>query len=326
MNRNTVIWLLLLMLLCACTDNEVVLVDYRQKEYLADDHEKQVGGEYIINFIPQVSNTTAYGGLSLKPFAKGNVAQIYVAIDKGQFLIWPYYRALSAGTLTPIEDPIIVPTGYYDLYFTSINTPEYPPVMIYSVVKPPANGIDYLWYMTREHVQTNNTNVPVVFEHKTAQIVVISKNSGPDQVVDWVDFAMLQVPDTTDVRWNLYTGDLAKYDSITNSYSPINSLLSSQTVMNSSGLLSTLSVLPLEYDGSLDLYLEMKMHDVTSSDSLSGFSVSLDIPDGKLLAGNAYYYTVNFETDTVYVGDVEINSWVEVDLDGNPLYPSIIYD
>ena len=55
----------------------------------------------------------------------------------------------------------------------------------------------------------------------------------------------------------------------------------------------------------------------------SGFDVELPIPNNELVAGNSYHYTINFARDTITIGDVEIESWIIVDLEGNPLYPDI---
>ncbi len=326
MDKSKFIYLFLLIILCCCTENEVVLVDNRHNDHLKPNEEEGVEGEYIINFNPKIINAGGYIGGQQTPFAKGNVAQIYVAINKGQFLLQPYYRALAAGTLTPIEEPIIVVTGYYDFYFTSINSPEYPPVMIYSTVNSVNNGIDYLWNSRRVHVESNNTDIPITFTHQTAQIVVNCKNYGQDKLVHWIEYAMIEVPDTTGMKWNLYDGQLAKYNSTLDKRTPSQSLLPNPAEMKCSALTATLCVLPLEYDDDLDLYLSMRMYDVNTTDDIRDFSVDLPIPDGKLLAGNSYNYTIHFESDTVYVGDVEINSWVEVDLDGNPLYPTITND
>ncbi len=326
MKKLLLIYCLLIALLLGCTRNEFIVIDKRYENMHVNDDTSIIKNEYLVNFTSQVYNSFVSTGNILSevaPFAKGNKAQIFVCVYDGPFLIWPYYQALTAGTLTPVEDPVIVVDGLYDFYFTSVNSPDDPPIMRNSIVSPVANGLDYLWYFKHLNIQVNNSNVPILFTHSTAQIVINVVNEGSSEVVDWINFTMIQVPDTIGMEWGLYDGVISKLDSTTNTRIPAQSLLPDQQVMNSSGLISTLCVLPLQYEGSLDAYLSMKMHDVTSSDSITGFDISLEIPNDELVAGNSYHYTVNFTKDTVYVDDVEIESWIVVDLEGTPLYPSI---
>ncbi len=314
-------------LVFSCTKNEIIVIDNRPDIDSAYNDDVLIKGENIVNFSPQVYNSyvnTGYVSSEMQPFAKGNKAQIFVCVYGGGFISWPMYQALSAGTLSPIEEPVVVVNGLYDFYFVSVNSPDDPPVMRYSEVSPVNNGVDYVWCKVHTQIEANNTSVPVLFTHSTAQIVIQINNLDSPGIVDWTSYAMLQVPDTTNIVWGLYDGVLSQ--TIDDKKVPAQALSADKMVMSSSALTSTLCVLPLQYEGSMEAYLSLRMRDVTTSDSITGYNISLDIPDNELVAGTSYHYTVNFGRDTIYVGDVEIDSWIAVDLEGNPLYPDITKD
>ena len=49
----------------------------------------------------------------------------------------------------------------------------------------------------------------------------------------------------------------------------------------------------------------------------------MPLPNDKLLPGRSYIYEVDFNKDSIYMSNVNINDWIIVDETGNPLYPEI---
>lgn len=325
--KKTLIIASLLILICLnwyCTKNDFFIVDNRTNTDI-DYNENILDGGKIVNFSPLIyhdNGNSPFRGENIQPFPKGNKAQVFVCIYEGQFIEWPMYQSLSAGTLVPIENPVVVVTGLYDFYFISTNSPEDPPIMRYSIAAPVANGIDYIWYKAHSSIMVNNTDIPVLFTHSTAQIVINVNNLDSPGLAEWINFTMVQVPDTTGIEWSLYDGTLQKTEN-NGTKTFANSLMKESQVMKSSGLTSTLCVLPLKYSGSISAYLSLKLRGVNTSDSISGYNINLTIPNNEFIPGNSYHYTVNFSNDTIFIGDVNIKPWVVVDLEGNPLYPNI---
>ncbi len=309
------------LLFSGCTKNELIIIDNRE-----DTTSTSAGSvKHTLHFYPLVEGNgngseNIPPASDMTPFPKGNRVQVYIISNGIQYLSSPIYQALEAGSLSPVSQPATVVNGSYDFYFSSVNTPANPPSFYYGKTKSVSNGVDYLWYGVDDQIMKNNTTVPVYFQHRSAQVVISVNNLETPGVVEWINFAMVQEPDTAGVAWDIYNGDLMQ-TSGTNVY-PSQSLMTSKINMPASGLMCSQFLIPVQYDGSLDAYLSLKMR----TGEINGYSFQLPIQNGQLQGGNSYHYTVNFGMDTVYIGDVNIKSWIEVDLDGNPLYPEVTTD
>ena len=223
----------IVVLIVCCTENELIIIDNRGKIDSSSIDTSLIKGEYLVNFYPQIYNQFVSTGSStsaVQAFPKGNRAQIFVRNYNGKFIQWPIYQALSAGSLSPVEDPIVVINGNYRFYSISVNNTSNPPVMSNSKVTSVNNGIDYLWNYAEASISANNTTVPILFTHSTAQIVIIINNEDDSQLVDWISYVMLQVPDTTNIYWNLYNGNLEQI--VDNKAVPSQKLSYDQMVMS----------------------------------------------------------------------------------------------
>ena len=319
--------MVLIVLLCNCTRNKFYIIDDRFDINPSNTDSLLATGESIINFTSNIRNNNTSIGYSgsgdIQPFPKGYRAQIYVFTYDGELIDDPIYQSLTEGTLSPVSNPIIVATGSYHLYMTSLNNPDDPPQINDYEIYPVNNGNDYLWFHNYLSVSANNATIPINFSHSVAQIVLTVNNLDSIGLAEWINYTMIQVPDTTNIKWNLYTGMLLQEDSLTLQLIPSQELMTDKVTMNSSGLISTLCVLPVQTKDSIEAYVAIKLRDSSVNDGVVGFNIKLGIPDNELRAGTSYHYTFNISSDTVYIGDVLIDSWIAVDLEGNPLYPSI---
>ncbi len=300
--------LALFLIICiSCTDNRFTIEDER-----IDIIPESNGKKNIISFQPSVHGY-ASTGISSTPFPEGNMAQIF-AWDVGvQLSQYRYYRAMSPGTLSPVELPLELVNGLYDFYAVSVNSPEKPPVFLYSVASDISNGVDYLWYRVRDQIIVNPTTIPIQFKHCGSQIIINSVNAGDEKVVDWVSAATMAAPVLNkQTTWNLYNGVIGAATEFS-MMAPLN--------MTAYGLTCQQLIIPVSGVSSFYVYLQMKLW---NEDEIRGYPLTLPIPDNELQAGKSYHYEILFSKDTVTVSTVNIASWIEVDEYGNPLYPDNI--
>ena len=280
--KNCVYYIIaFLLLFVGCTRNELVIIDERlDAETDSVDKEKQ-----IVHFYPFI-DTDPYqfgsGTNGTTPFPKGNRAQIFVVVDGIQFLQWPLYQSLSAGTLSPVNQPVSIVNGRYYFYAVSLNSPEDPPTFHNGDAYPVNNGVDYLWDATMEEIIINNTAVPLLFQHCAAQLVIKVVNLDSPGIIDWINFAMVQEPDTANLKWNLYTGKIAQQTATGDL--PSQSVQSSMINMPASGLMCSQFIVPLQYTGSLIAYLSLKMKNSTA---VHGYDVELPVPSAGYVGGPA---------------------------------------
>ena len=290
-----------------CTDNHFTIED--EREVLIPDSGAK---KHIIGFAPSIHGYAGQNGPGVSQFPAGNIVQIF-AWDVGvQLSQYRYYKSMSPGTLSPVEQPLELVNGLYDFYAVSTNSSKKPPVFLYSVASDLDNGIDYLWYRVRNQVVENPTTISINFRHCTSQIVINATNATDERVVEWISAATLAAPVVTkDVTWNLYNGIIQPATSLS-MMEPLN--------MAASGLSCQQIIIPVKGPSSIYVYLQMKLY---NEDTVRGYPLNLPIPDATFAPGNSYHYEVLFSDDTVKIGTVNIAPWIEVDEDGNPLYPEI---
>ena len=181
---------MLIILNYGCTKNEFRIIDNRNKPNSSDIDFSLAAGESLINFTSNIINTyisTGYGASSaVQPFPKRNRAQVYVTTSQNHLIDDPLYQALTEGTLSPVSNPIIVATGTYNFYITSVNTPDDPPIMNNFEIYPVDNGIDYLWFEDKLTVASKSATVPVTFTHSTAQVVIRVNNLDSIGLAEWI--------------------------------------------------------------------------------------------------------------------------------------------
>ena len=322
-NRIVYIALFFIIILGSCTYNELVIIDKRPG---ADTTQiDTTGPKKLVYFYPRIETLASddgYASTTVEAFPAGRRVQVFVFARGIQYLMSPIYQSLDAGSLTPVSTPVVIPTGNYDFYFTSINTSSDPPTVENSVVSPVSNGIDYIWASAKVAVETNNTSVPVTFTHSCTQVVFNVINDDTTQLVDWINYAMIQMPDTSGLEWDLYSGEITGLNTTTDEMDVSQSLLDDKINMPASGLMCSQFLVPLEYSGTMAAFMQLKMT-TEGGGGYKGYDLTLSIPDGELSAGNSYHYNIYFAKDTVYIGDVEINSWIIVNEEGTPLYPTI---
>ncbi|MGL5682147.1 MAG: fimbrillin family protein [Marinifilaceae bacterium] len=292
----------LIIMFLGCTKTNFIIEDYRENTSTIIDIDKN-----LISLYPRI---TGYGGPAVgeTPFPSGCIAQAFAFNNGQQLTQWRYYKSMSPGTLTPVNQPMEIVNGLYDFYFVSTKSSSDPPVFLNGTATV-YNTIDYLWYKIDDQTIENTTTLPINFEHCCAQIVIKVFNAPGDSVVQWTQVAMMEMPNLKNVGWDLYSGVITPATSINSD---------SLQVMNSSGLNSNLVILPVTNIATIYLYLAMQMYD---GNFIESYNLYLPVPDSTFKAGTSYHYDIMFANDTVLINNVNIAPWIDVDEEGNPLYP-----
>lgn len=291
-----------------CTKNDLIIEDFRGNGSGGDT----ASGTQVIHFYPRVGGYGGGGSLNMTPFPEGCRVQAFAFTQGIQLTQWAYYQSLSAGTLSPLDEPLLLAQGTYDIYLVSTKSSADPPVFHQGKATALTNGVDYLWYGLRASVLRNTTNIPVNFTHSMSQLVINVTNAPGEQVAEWIQYAMMGAPAlTATTGWDLYNGKIAPTGVVRGD---------SLIVMAASGLTCQQIILPIEGVTDLYVYLNMK---IAGENEYRGYPLSLPLPSGRFMGGYSYHYDVEFMKDSVYVNPVNIASWIEVDEEGQPLYPDI---
>ena len=307
--RHIITYLLILgCFLIGCTRNSFEVEDYRQNNQVPDSTD---GNKSIVSYYPRIYGYAGDTKDNVTEFPAGCITEAFAFVKGLQLIQWRYYKSFSAGTLSPVEQPMELVNGLYDFYMVSTKSSVYPPVFKQGIASDIYNNIDYLWYKVTSQVIENPTTLSINFDHSCAQIVLNVKNQEGDSIAQWISYASMHVPDVSNCQWDLYTGVISPATTIDSD---------SLKAFNCQGLSGNMVIVPIKDITELSVYLSVQLY---QENEPRGYPLTLPVPDGQMTGGNSYHYLIEFTKDTVYIGDVNIAPWIEVDEDGNPLYPTI---
>ena len=154
----SLLWILIISTLTlsfiGCTNNKYLIEDLRGS--------KNSNSEYIVYFLPRIESN--FSTRDLTSFPQYCKAQIFVfnSNDSNTVLMSPVYRSQSEGTLTAVSNPIVLASGSYDFYAVSLKEDSVPITFDSNIATGLLNGIDYLWYATKdEEIDQNGTTIPI---------------------------------------------------------------------------------------------------------------------------------------------------------------------
>ena len=217
----------------------------------------------------------------------------------------PLYESLKAGTLTPTQNAIALPTGEYDFYAVSIKSDSLPPPFEQNYSSSLSNNVDYLWSgVKNDAVGPSGTTIALPFSHTASQLVFNISN-GSTNYLKSIKSATMNVAKATDLsKWNLLTGEISQVNA-----APVVS--------------QSMDVDDFVLSGICLPYINDSTSVVTVSainDKSTAFSFSFNIPQPSngFESGNSYQYDVIVDPDIIYVSQVMVAPWKEVT--GNNIY------
>lgn len=294
--------LLPIILLVSCVDNKTVIDD------LTDI---QNGPKYNVFFLPRLESNYAR---SLNPFPSNCMAEVYAYNNKAPNTLYRselYYSATS-GTLTPTLTTMNVVAGNYDFYAISCKNSNLPPVFVNGVTSDLNNGVDYLWcHITNQNVVSSSTNVPITFTHSCSQVVINLKPAvATDSIVSVVS-AYIECSSDTGNTWTFNTGKITPSTSLANGKAP----------MQINGTQISLIMLPLNYNGALQLYVEVLYKGKNTPQNIT---MGLPVPSGGFVGGSSYVYLAELYSDAGELDPVLVAPWTYINNDSKPIYTYII--
>lgn len=232
---------------------------------------------------------------NLVSFPKGAKASIFTFISGGSYIGNKDYVADVAGSLSAIDTELNLTTGRYDFYATSVGTSEHAPFFSNGVAKDLKNGVDYLWGGIWEHtIKDRAQSIPIEFRHVATQIVLNFKEGQ----IEKMNFINVQQPHIDDSNvWTLASGVITPASSL----DPVNMLS-----MTMDGNVCKTEMLPIEYNGTLNVEMNVKLIDI---DIAKNYSLKLLLPDNQLEAGKSYAYYVEFKNNEPILAEVNIAPW-----------------
>ncbi len=301
-----------LAIIISCTQDRFTVEDLRIHPQKSTDNSYN---EYIIGFYPRmISGISSSGVEELNAFTEDCYANIYAYNNGNSFILsdQQLYKSMTAGTLSPVNLPIILEDGNYNIYATSIHSDQKPPSFTNYITTDINSGVDYLWALVDTINIETETNVILNFNHVACQVNLNVINQQTDTIADWINFAMLGTPEvTSSSEWNLLTGVITPSTSIR-----VDTLLN----MVAKGLTASQYILPVSKVAEIYLYISLKLN---KENEPMGYEIFLPLPDSTFLPGSSYSYTVQYGYDTIIVNDVNIAPWNIIDETSNPIYPDV---
>ena len=149
-----------------------------------------------------------------------------------------------------------------------------------------------------------------MLNHASSQVVFDIVSTDKALVIDSVANALIFPPDTTGITWNLLSGKISSSKSLSANPIPltVNKFMCQQVL------------LPLVYSDSLSISFDVWLNKEVEPRE---YTVKFPLVSNELSPGYSYRYEVAFNKDSVYMYNVNVNNWIDVDETGTPLYPEI---
>ena len=281
--------------LSSCVKSEWIIDDIRESQ----NYELSNAVKNIVYFNPRIESN--FITRTLTPFPAGCYVKIFVFADTegSQSMFSPLYESLKAGTLTPTQNAIALPTGEYDFYAVSIKSDSLPPPFEQNYSSSLSNNVDYLWSGVKNHaVGTSGTTIDLTFSHTASQLVFNISN-GSTNYLKSIKSATMNVAKATDLsKWNLLTGEISQVNA-----APVVS--------------QSMDVDDFVLSGICLPYINDSTSVVTVSainDKSTAFSFSFNIPQPSngFESGDSCQYDVIVDPDIIYVSQVMVAPWKEV--------------
>lgn len=218
------------------------------------------------------------------------------------------YVTSSPGILSGADGyKMYLPNGIYNFYGVSDNFSTLPPVFSNGESEFLFNGIDYLWWGSRQQdVTSSQINIPIVFQHACTQ-VVIEVSGGSGLILNTLVTATITPPEPG-ATMQMSTGIITP---VTTYGRP--------DKMGIKGFTAQYIMLPLKTNTPMQLTLELNVDNESASRT---YTAEIPVPEGQLKAGNSYVFSAIVNGNTLSFPQVSVKDWTEVDESGNPLYPS----
>ncbi|MGL5682150.1 MAG: fimbrillin family protein [Marinifilaceae bacterium] len=238
------------------------------------------------------------------------------------------YKSYSAGSLAPVgiadKDTtyMVLAGGDYDFFaVTTSDTLNHNPLFISDPSPIISNGIDYLWSKTsNQPIYTNYANVNFTFQHSCAQIV-LDITGGGNVYLTGIKKAVMQVPDTTNSAWNIFTGIVTPSTNLVASDTIPMGILSSGDGSTAYGGRTQLVIVPYSGQDEFPIFLTLLAAVGETTPQSVRAKGSILPPAGGFKAGYSYMYTIEYNGTNITSNQNSDNvlNWTPVDEKGNPL-------
>lgn len=296
------------LLLAACAKNETIIYGWLP-DNSSDNGNTQENAGALVSFSASLENRAITRAMS--PMSKGVLCQILAFKTEDNKLATPLadgqYVTSSIGKLTGVKGyKMYLPDGVYNMYALSNNSSVTPPAISNGMTSPLQNGVDYLWWENIEQdITTSQIQVPIVFKHVAAQ-VVIDISAGESMRVDSLVSASI-LPSAPGGTLDLQFGII----------SPATTYTTTPFKMGRNGLRAQAIVLPINTTSPMTLNLELMVNGESAS---RNYTAGIPVP-GKLAGGFSYVFSAIINGNSISFPEVSIKDWTEVDETGNPIYP-----
>ncbi|MEG2071523.1 MAG: fimbrillin family protein, partial [Bacteroidales bacterium] len=177
-----------------------------------------------------------------------------------------------------------LPNGIYDFYAVSDNYSTIPPSFINGESEFLFDGIDYLWWKSKEQdVTSSQINMPIIFLHAATQIV-FNVTEGEGIQLQKLLFAHI-TPPIPGAKMNLSTGVI-----------PPATEYGKADKMGINSFTAQYIMLPIQTTTPMTLTLEV----MVDNESVSRiYTVNVPVPNGELKAGNSYLFEAVIDGNSI---------------------------
>lgn len=267
-----------------------------------------------INFSAQLLTYTTKNTSS--PLLAERYATVY-AFDNSTLSAQVKYYTKEAGTLTPVNSAMYLPTGEYDLYAVGVNRPNVVlPSFSDGICNMLANNTDYIWWGTEDVAPLYPvSNYEIDFQHCCTQVVMqIDVESGIE--VNDFGYITLTPSDISNVSWNLFYGTIGP--SATISLIPDSA---AYVKVNDSTFLAQMIMAPIRVQNKISMTVSFALR-INNEEVTRIYDANLPVYDMNMKPGHSYYYDLLVRTDTVVINEINIVNWVNVDVNNKPIIPT----
>ncbi len=251
---------------------------------------------------------------TVTPIQPNRHLSIYAFEYRGNFADSVSYITNSNDELVSIYgDTMQLVSGNYEFYAVGVaNNENLPPLftnLSTGVAGGLSNGVDYITSSIPDTSINSNITLSMTLNHVAVQLVVDVSSSSSKIVLDSLAAATIVVPDTSSTQFSLFTSKITSSTT----------LASTPMAMNVNGSSFNQIILPINYDGDLELSFEAYINGQSTTQS---YTAQIPIVGGVFSSGNSYLFEIELNDNTVLLTNFTINNWTEVNESGTPITPS----
>lgn len=247
---------------------------------------------------------------SLTPIQPNTLASVFAYDSISNSLVASgNYISTSIGQLDGVNGYNMYLTGgIYNFYSVSTNSTIPVPTFTDFKSAPLSNGIDYLWWgVNNKTFSSTSPDINIIYTHRASQIV-LNFSSKEGVTIDSLASVFTTAPEENETM-SLKTGVITPSPNRQGGF--VNQMKIENKVASS-------ILLPAVNWNNIAVIIKAY---INGKSTPTPFSAQLPIPNGTLIGGNSYQYSLVLSLDSVTVGSAEVADW-KIIKDSTPIYPS----